>query len=83
MAISKAEYCLLDIDHELQSTRIYVYPASREVEASVKLSFLEREKTGMRDMLHVFVSSLGALEKLYPNYLSDIHISLRHWINCY
>lgn len=70
--ISEAKYCILQIDYEQQSTKIYVYPESQEAEASERFSILEREKVGMQDVLQVLVSSLGELEKAYPNYLSDI-----------
>lgn len=77
---SEAAYCVLDIDYELQYTKLYLFPEKDASSAEALCFKLEqRERRGdalLKDALLVKVSSLKNLKEAYPNYLTDVRAFL-------
>lgn len=77
---SEAAYCVLDIDYELQYTKLYLF-SERDASSAEALCFKleQRERRGdalLKDALLVKVSSLKNLKEAYPNYLTDVRAFL-------
>lgn len=74
--LSYAAYFVLDIDYELQCTRIYGY--SEESAEDAERIYFERERTKgpLQDVLLVRSVSIKSLLKAYPNYSMDIQYFL-------
>ena len=74
---SYAEDFVLDINYELQFTRLYGY-TEREADEAERVFFeKEREKGPLRDVLLVKAVSIKNLLDAYPNYSMDIQFFLR------
>lgn len=69
---SYAGYFVLDIDYELQCTRLYAYPEDEGVRAEQTYFQKERKKGDFQDVLLVKAFSLQNLCKAYPNYSLNI-----------
>ena len=74
--LSYAAYFVLDIDYELQCTRIYGYTEESADEAERTYFELERTKGPMQDVLLVRSVSIKSLLEAYPNYSMDIRCFL-------
>lgn len=68
----------LDIDYELQRTRIYGYPEESADEAESAYFERERAKPPLQDVLLVRSVSIKSLLETYPNYSMDI----RYFLDC-
>ena len=75
--LSYAEYFVLDINYELQFTRIYGYAECEADEAERAFFEMERAKGPLRDVLLVKAVSIKNLLDAYPNYSMDIQFFLQ------
>lgn len=75
--LSYAEYFVLDINYELQFTRIYGYAECEANEAERVFFEMERDKGALRDVLLVKAVSIKNLLDAYPNYSMDIQLFLQ------
>lgn len=75
---SYAAYFVLDIDYELQCTRIYGYSEESASEAEHVYFERERKKGPLQDVLLVRSVSIKNLLEAYPNYSMDI----RYFLDC-
>ena len=71
-----AEYFVLDIDYEVQRTRLYAYPTRMADEAERLYAAKEQRKESHQDVLLVKAGSLQNLRVAYPNYSMDIRYFL-------
>lgn len=75
--LSYAEYFVLDINYELQFTRIYGYAECESDDAERVFFEMERDKGPLRDVLLVKAVSIKNLLDAYPNYSMDIQFFLQ------
>ncbi|MBM6816838.1 RelA/SpoT domain-containing protein [Olsenella uli] len=73
---SYAAYFVLEIDYDLQCTRIYGYPEESANDAERVYFERERLKGPLQDVLLVRSVSIKGLLEAYPNYSMDIRLFL-------
>ena len=74
--LASVAYFVLDIDYEMQCTKLYAYPIEKADEAERLYAAKEQEKGDYQDVLLVRARSLQNLRAAYPNYSMDIRYFL-------